>query len=282
MRETLLAYHGEIHVTALAGMFCLLALWEDKAPLRVPGRSLKTRWLNNFGLWMISLIVAYAVLPAYGVGLALLSQDNGWGVFNVVNLPGWLEVGVAVVLLDFALWLQHVILHKVSWLWRLHSVHHNDHDFDVTTGLRFHPVEVIYTTAILSGAIVATGASPFAAFLYLLGLTLNEFFGHANIRLPHGFERRWRLVFVSPDYHRIHHSQEIAEQQSNFAAGIFSFWDRLFRTYHSQPKGGHLAMGVGLPEFAEPRFEHLYGMLVQPFVAARVPAAVEQARDTDR
>jgi sterol desaturase/sphingolipid hydroxylase (fatty acid hydroxylase superfamily) len=262
----LVAHFGEIQVVLLAGMFCLLAILEDRVPLRRSGRSLRSRWLNNFGLWFLGVSIAYIVLPVYGVSLALLLQDKGWGLFNHADWPAWLEIVLAVVLLDLVLWTQHFLLHRVSWLWRLHAVHHNDHDFDIATGLRFHPLEVVYTGSCLSVGIVVLGASPLAVVLYLLRLTLVEFFTHANIGLPAGFEGRVRWLFVTPYYHRLHHSQDRSEQNSNFAAGLLSIWDRLFGTYRSQPNGGHIAMKVGLPEFDDPRFERLQWMLVQPFL----------------
>ena len=272
MISKLISHHAEIHFGMLALSFCGLALWEDVAAKRQPSQSLRQRWLTNFGIGTIGLALIYALVPIYGLAVAIWAEDNNWGAFNLIDLPVWLECVAAVLVLDWVLWGQHRLLHQFGFLWRIHSIHHSDRDFDITTGLRFHPLEMLYTTLILSAVIVMIGAPPVAVLFHLTVLVFISYFDHANVNIPPNVERRLRWVFVTPDFHRIHHSELRDEQQSNFSPGLFSFWDRIAGSYREAPRHGPIAMTLGLSDLQSPEQLRLSSLLLQPFRSTRPPA----------
>jgi sterol desaturase/sphingolipid hydroxylase (fatty acid hydroxylase superfamily) len=203
------------------------------------------------------------VFPLAGVDMAFLAQAHGWGLFNLVPLPAWLAAPAAVILLDLTIYGQHVAFHAVPVLWRLHRTHHADLEFDVTTGLRFHPGEIILSMIIKLAAVAILGAPPIAVLVFEVLLNVTSMFNHGNVRLPHGFDRMLRFVVVTPDMHRVHHSKERREQDSNFGFNV-PWWDRLFGTYRSQPAAGHAGMTLGIDRFRDPRELWLDRMLLQP------------------
>jgi len=198
------------------------------------------------------------------VGVAVAAGDQGWGLLNSVALPAWAAFALGVVLLDLLIYFQHVMFHAVPALWRLHRVHHADHDFDVTTGTRFHPVEILISTAIKCAAVAAIGAPAAAVLVFEVLLNATAMFNHANASVPARFERWLRWLVVTPDMHRVHHSVLYDESSSNFGFNL-PWWDRLFGTYTRQPRAGHDAMTIGVDAFRSPDDLRLDRLLVQPF-----------------
>jgi sterol desaturase/sphingolipid hydroxylase (fatty acid hydroxylase superfamily) len=242
-----------------------MALWEILAPRRPLTVRKAYRWANNWGIVAIDTGILRLLFPAGLVGLGLLVESRGWGLLQVLDLPIWLAVVVAVVILDFAVWAQHVLFHAVPVLWRLHRMHHTDLDFDVTTGLRFHPIEIVLSFGIKAGAIVWIGAPALSVLIFEIILSSLALFNHSNARIPIGVDRVLRKWIVTPDFHRVHHSWYPHETHSNFGFNL-SLWDRWFRTYRAQPQDGHEGMTIGLAVFREPVWERLDKMILQPFV----------------
>ena len=261
--DALLANEPLIRLGAFAGILALTAGLEAWFPRRrrVAGRWL--RWPNNLGLVAVNTILLRLVFPTAAVGVALVAERQGVGLLPWLGLPGPVAVVAAVVVLDLAIYLQHVLFHAVPALWRLHRMHHADLDFDVTTGLRFHPVEILLSMLIKLAVIVALGAPAVAVLLFEVLLNATSMFNHANLRLPAWVDRPLRLVLVTPDMHRVHHSVVPRETNSNFGFSL-AVWDRVFGTYRDQPAAGHDAMSIGICQFREPRELWLDRMLTQP------------------
>jgi sterol desaturase/sphingolipid hydroxylase (fatty acid hydroxylase superfamily) len=205
------------------------------------------------------------LLPAAAVGASLFAGAHGWGLFNTVAAPPWLGAVVAVVALDLAVWAQHVAMHKIGPLWRLHRVHHTDLDFDTTTGIRFHPLEILLSTIYKAMVVVALGAPVAAVIAFEILLNASSLFAHGNVRLPPALDETIRRIVVTPDMHRVHHSVRRQETDSNYGFNL-SVWDRLFGTYRAQPRAGHDGMIIGLPEFRRWREQRLGRLLVQPLL----------------
>jgi sterol desaturase/sphingolipid hydroxylase (fatty acid hydroxylase superfamily) len=213
---------------------------------------------------VLDTVLARVVAPAGAVGFAMFAEERGWGLFNMVALPVWLELLLELLLLDLAIYLQHRLFHYVPALWRLHRMHHADLDVDVTTGARFHPVEILLSLGIKFLVVVPLGAAPLAVLLFEIVLNGTSMFNHSNVRVPPAIERLLRWLVVTPDMHRVHHSIVRRETDSNFGFN-FSWWDRLFGTYRPQPEAGHQAMTLGIGQFRDPRELRLDRMLTQPF-----------------
>ncbi len=228
------------------GLFALIAGIEAAAARRPARRG--HRWAANWGtalLGSLTLRLAAVAIPLLAVGAALDAGARGWGLFNALAWPVWLEAALAVVILDLAIWGQHVISHKVPLLWRLHRVHHADTEMDVTTAIRFHPLEIFLSMAFKIGLVYLLGPAVFAVILFEILLNAAALFTHANIALPGRADAVLRLVFVTPDMHRVHHSVHRDEHDSNFGFCL-SVWDRLLGTYRAQPRAGHAEMDLGL------------------------------------
>ena len=221
------------------------------------------RWTNNLGLVVIDTIVLRLSFPILAVGLAVIAQDRGWGLFNVIEAPGWVAILVSIIVLDLVIYLQHVMFHAVPALWRLHRMHHADLEFDVTTGLRFHPVEILLSMGIKLAVVMALGPPAVAVLIFEVLLNATAMFNHSNIRLPMLVDRFLRLIVVTPDMHRVHHSIIPEETNSNFGFNL-PWWDRLLGTYKAQPKAGHEGMTIGIEQFRTGRDLWLDRMLVQP------------------
>jgi sterol desaturase/sphingolipid hydroxylase (fatty acid hydroxylase superfamily) len=259
-------YEPVIRLGCFAGVLILMALWEILAPRRRLIAGKPWRWANNLGLVALDTIAVRFVVPLAAVGAAMVARQRGWGLFNNVVLPDWLAVVLSVVALDFAIYLQHVLFHAIPALWRLHMVHHADLDFDVSTGVRFHPVEIVLSMGIKIAAVVLLGAPAVAVLIFEVVLNATSMFSHGNVRLPAWLDRVLRLVVVTPDMHRVHHSVHVRETNSNFGFNL-PWWDFLMGTYRSQPAEGHEGMTVGLSQFRdERRVERLHWMLLLPFV----------------
>jgi sterol desaturase/sphingolipid hydroxylase (fatty acid hydroxylase superfamily) len=264
MWESIQNYEPAIRLSAFLGIFAAVALWEVVAPRREPAFSRLTRWPNNIGIVVFNTVVVRVLFPAAAVGMALAAGANGWGLFNAFPVPGWLAVVLSVVILDFAIYLQHVLVHAVPVLWRLHRMHHADLDFDVTTGARFHPIEIVISMGLKLMVVSAMGAPALAVLIFEVILNATAMFNHGNVRIPKSVDRMLRLIVVTPDMHRVHHSVIPKETNSNFGFNL-PWWDRLFGTYTDQPQDGHEGMTIGIALFRESRDLRLDRMLIQPF-----------------
>lgn len=262
--QNILAFEPQIRLAAFFGIFAIMAGLELLAPRRALRVSKSLRWLSNLGLVALNTVVARLVLPMAPVAFAGYCAANGWGVLNLLDGPTWLEVVAAIVIMDFAIWLQHVMVHAVPVLWRLHRLHHADLDYDVTTGARFHPIEILLSLGIKFAVIALIGASPVAVLLFEVILNAMAMFNHANVRLPLGLDAVLRVLLVTPDFHRVHHSARPHETNANFGFNL-SIWDRFLGTYQAQPEDGHEAMTIGLDVFRDPREQRLDKLITQPF-----------------
>ncbi len=278
MDNLILEHEAAIRLGFFLGIFALMALWEVRAPRRALSVSRSQRWTSNIGLVVLNSILLRLVFPAAAVGMAAIAEARGWGVLNAVGLPLWLAVPVAVIVLDFVIWLQHVMFHAVPALWRLHRVHHADLDYDLTTGARFHPIEILLSMVIKFAAIMVLGPPVVAVILFEVILNGMAMFNHGNVGLPAGLDRVLRWLVVTPDMHRVHHSVEDDETNSNFGFNL-SWWDRLLGTYRDQPRAGHAGMTIGIRGYRDPReVDRLPGMLLLPFRGEVTEYAINRRR----
>ena len=265
LEQFVLAHEPVIRLGFFLAVFAPVALWEAMAPRRVLTVSKVLRWSSNLGLVVLNTVLLRLLFPLAAVGVAAFGTANGWGLLNHFAVPFWLAVPVAVIAMDFVIWLQHVMVHAVPALWRLHRVHHADPDYDLTTGSRFHPIEIVLSMLIKFAAITVLGPPVVAVLIFEVLLNATAMFNHGNIRLPIALDQVLRWFVVTPDMHRVHHSIEDDETNSNFGFNL-PWWDRLFGTYRDQPRTGHLAMTIGIRGHAEPReVARLDGMLLLPF-----------------
>jgi sterol desaturase/sphingolipid hydroxylase (fatty acid hydroxylase superfamily) len=253
-----------IRLGAFIGVFTAMALWEAAAPRRPRSYSRLARWPSNLAIVALNTVLLRILLPATAVSLALLAAQRGWGLLNNLRLPWWSTIVVSVVLLDLAIYLQHVMFHAVPALWRLHRMHHADLDIDVTTGARFHPIEILLSMLIKFGVVAALGASAVAVLIFEVLLNATSMFNHGNVRISVGLDRYLRWLVVTPDMHRVHHSIMVGETNSNFGFNL-PWWDRLLGTYRDQPAAGHQGMTIGIEQFRDGRELWLDRMLLQPF-----------------
>jgi sterol desaturase/sphingolipid hydroxylase (fatty acid hydroxylase superfamily) len=260
-----MANEALIRMSCFFGILAVMALWEVLAPRRALTVSKTVRWVNNLGIVFFNSFLLRLIFPAAAVGMAAFAGTQGWGIFNYYEVPFWLAVVVSVIALDFIIYLQHVMVHAVPALWRLHRMHHADLDFDVTTGARFHPVEIILSMLIKFATIVVLGPPVLAVVIFEVLLNATAMFNHGNVRLPKALDRVLRLFVVTPDMHRVHHSVEDDEANSNFGFNL-PWWDRLFGTYRDQPRAGHEGMTIGIHKYRTPREVSWFpGMLLLPF-----------------
>jgi sterol desaturase/sphingolipid hydroxylase (fatty acid hydroxylase superfamily) len=264
MRNAAFAYEPAIRLAAFGGVFAVMAIWELVGPRRKQTIGRGRRWPNNFGVVAVDTLLVRVLFPTTAVGLALVAETRGFGLFNAVALPAWIGVVASVVILDFAIYLQHVLFHAVPALWRLHRMHHADLEFDVTTGLRFHPIEILLSMEIKLTVVAALGAPALAVLTFEVLLNATSMFNHSNVRIPFGLDYMLRWFVVTPDMHRVHHSIVSHETNSNFGFNL-PWWDRLFGTYRPQPAAGHEAMTIGIEQFRDGRELRLDRMLLQPF-----------------
>jgi len=222
------------------------------------------RWFSNIAISVLNQLVLRWFFPVLAVGLSVIVQQRGWGLFNLLDLPDIVAVVFCLLFLDFAIYLQHIVFHRVEWLWRLHRVHHTDLDFDVTTAVRFHPVEIILSMLIKMALVVLLGAPPIAVLIFEIVLNFTALFNHSNILIPIKFDRVLRWVLVTPDMHRVHHSAVPVETNSNYGFNL-PWWDYLFNTYCAQPGKGHREMTVGLQEYRTEERLVLPDLLLLPF-----------------
>jgi len=261
----ILAHEPAIRMGFFFGVFAAVAVGELVAPRRRLSVSKALRWANNLGLVFLNSALIRLIFPAAAVGVAAFAAEHGWGMLNYYRVGHFPAVLVAVVALDFIIYLQHVLVHAVPALWRLHRVHHADLDYDVTTGARFHPIEIVLSTLIKFAAIVVLGPPVVAVVVFEVLLNATAMFNHGNLRLPLALDRALRWLVVTPDMHRVHHSVEDDEANSNFGFNL-PWWDRLFGTYRAQPRVAHEDMIIGIHRFRTPKeTAWLPGLLALPF-----------------
>lgn len=265
MLDLIQQYEASIRLAFFIGILLIMAAWETFSPRRQLKISRGYRWFNNLGLVLLNTLLVRVAFPTATVGMALLAAEQGWGVLTLFDWPLAVTVLFSIVILDFMIWLQHVTVHAIPALWRLHRVHHADPDYDVTTGLRFHPLEILLSMAIKFIVIVALGPPVVAVILFEVILNGMAMFNHGNVKLPLGLDAVLRWLVVTPDMHRVHHSTIDSETNSNFGFNL-SIWDRIFGTYQAQPEGGHENMQIGIHGFyKQQEVSNLLGMLVLPF-----------------
>jgi len=264
MTDSVLLYESWVRLGFFAATFFVMATWELAVPRRALETSRPRRWLRNLGIVLLDSIAVRVLFPSAAVGFAWLAIERGWGVLHGAALPYWLAFGLSFVALDFIVYLQHVVFHAVPALWRLHMVHHADLDFDLTTGNRFHPLEIVLSMLVKGAAIAAVGPPVLSVLAFEVILNATAMFNHANVRMPLAVDRALRCLVVTPDMHRVHHSTLPFETNSNFGFNL-PWWDRLLGTYRAQPRAGHAEMKIGLRQFRDPDHLTLARMLALPF-----------------
>jgi len=252
-----------IRVAFFLAILAVMAAWEVAAPRRRREIPRIIRWTNNLGVVVVDTILVRLTFPVLAVGLALVAEARGWGLFNVFDMPYWLSVIVSILALDLAIYLQHVMFHAVPALWRLHRMHHADLEFDVTTGLRFHPIEILLSMGIKLAVVASLGPPAIAVLVFEVLLNATAIFSHSNVNIPRSIDRVLRWLVVTPDMHRVHHSIHPSETNSNFGFNL-PWWDRLLGTYRPQPREGHEAMIIGIEQFRTVRDLWFDRMLIQP------------------
>jgi sterol desaturase/sphingolipid hydroxylase (fatty acid hydroxylase superfamily) len=253
-----------IRICSFALVFAAMAGWEFLAPRRAWAVGRAPRWTNNLGILIVDVLAVRVLVPTAAVGAALFTAGGGWGLFHLAALPLSLAAVLGFLILDLVIYGQHVVFHKVPVLWRLHRMHHADLDIDVTTGVRFHPFEILISLLIKIATVIAFGIPAVAVLLFEVVLNATAMFNHANVSMPATLDRVLRLVVVTPDMHRVHHSILRNETDSNFGFNL-PWWDRLFGTYRAAPAAGHQGMTIGLPIFRNPRELRVDRLLTQPF-----------------
>ena len=264
MENLLLNHELTVRLGVFFGIFAIIAAWELAAPRRTLRESKPLRWTHNLALTVLNSVLVRAALPVAAIGLAALAAERGMGLFNLFHVPLPLAILLSVLALDLAIYLQHLMFHAVPLFWRLHRMHHADLDFDVTTGARFHPIEIILSMLIKFAVILALGPPAVAVLIFEILLNASSMFNHGNVRIPAAIDRVLRWAVVTPDMHRVHHSIKPRETNSNFGFSL-PWWDHLFGTYRAEPQAGHEAMTIGIAQFRSPRELRLDRMLLQPF-----------------
>ena len=257
-------HEGLIRLSVFAGVFALMALLELSMPRKERTEPVTRRWFTNIGIVVVDTLTLRLLFPILAVGMAGYATAQGWGLFALVDLPFWFEVLISAILLDLAIYGQHVASHKVPILWLVHRMHHADRDIDVTTGARFHPVEIVLSMLYKFVVIILLGAPALAVFIFEVLLNGSAMFNHANWRMPLWLDKFVRRVFVTPDMHRVHHSIHERETDSNYGFNL-SIWDRMFGTYIDQPRDGHEGMTIGLKPFQDSKPSNILWCLMLPF-----------------
>ena len=263
MGDFLLNHEPTIRLITFLTVLISMMVWEVATPRRRQEIPKVLRWTNNLSLVVIDTAILRLAFPVLAVGLAGIAKINGWGLFNMIDLPLWVAVIFAIMLLDLATYVQHIVFHAMPGLWRLHRMHRADLEFDATTGLRFHPAEIVLSMTVKLALVLAIGAPAVAVLAFEVILNAASIFNHSNIIMPPAVDRVVRLFLVTPDMHRVHHSIKPRETNANFGFSV-PWWDRLFGTYLAQPARGHLEMKIGIEQFRSPRELWLDRMLVQP------------------
>jgi sterol desaturase/sphingolipid hydroxylase (fatty acid hydroxylase superfamily) len=275
MSEFLLQNEPRVRLAVFLVVLVVMAVWELVSPRRRQEIPRLIRWSNNFALVVIDSVVVRIAFPLVAVGLAVFVQHQGWGLFNYVLLPVFFKIILSLIIFDLVIYVQHVVFHAVPFLWRLHRVHHSDLEFDVTTALRFHPLEIILSMGLKLLLVLGVGPPAFAVLVFEVVLNATAMFNHSNVKIPLGFERILRLFVVTPDMHRVHHSIIPTETNSNFGFNL-PWWDWLLGTYRDQPTHGHEGMAIGVAQFRNRREQWLDKLLLQPLRYTEKPIDNEQ------
>jgi sterol desaturase/sphingolipid hydroxylase (fatty acid hydroxylase superfamily) len=265
METIILENETVIRISFFLGIFIIIALWEFIAPRRPLNYSKPVRWYSNIGIVFLNNLIIRILFPVLATGLAAMCHEKGWGILNNQNIPFIIGFPAALLMMDGAIYIQHVLFHTLPLLSRFHGMHHTDMDLDVSSGARFHPVEIIISMLIKLSVISIIGPSVLSVIIFEIGINMLSMFNHGNIYIPVKIDRILRYIIVTPDMHRVHHSIIKSETNSNFGFN-FPWWDRLFGTYCAQPKEGHDKMIIGIPKFQDSKNLHLHKMLVQPFL----------------
>jgi sterol desaturase/sphingolipid hydroxylase (fatty acid hydroxylase superfamily) len=275
MTDLIIAQEGIIRLGFFVGIFVVVAIVELIVPRRPLTTSKRTRWFGNIGIVAINTVVVRLLFSTGAVGVAIWVEGQGWGILNLMALPFWLKVVLSIALLDFIIYLQHLMFHAVPLLWRLHMMHHADMDYDVTTGTRFHPIEILISMLIKTSAIMLLGAPALGVVIFEILLNGTAMFNHGNFYIHLGTDRVLRWFVVTPDMHRVHHSVFPSEANSNFGFNL-PWWDRLMGTYRAQPMRGHGEMTIGLNQFRDASRLTLPWMLALPFVGKQGTYAINR------
>jgi sterol desaturase/sphingolipid hydroxylase (fatty acid hydroxylase superfamily) len=274
-------YEIPIRIGCFIAVFVGMAVLEFLSPRRILTTSKTLRWFNNLSIHALNSVIVRVLFPVIPVTVAVLGAQGGWGLLNHYILPGWQAIIVSVVALDFIIYLQHVAFHTVPLFWRLHMVHHTDLDVDLTTGVRFHPVEITLSLIIKMAAVVILGAPPLAVLIFEVVLNGTSLFSHGNIYMPGALDRVLRLLLVTPDMHRVHHSIIMRETNTNFGFNL-SWWDRLLGTYQKEPSEGHEGMTIGLGYFRNPKRLSLPWLLVLPLTRQKIRNLINPRKDGEK
>jgi sterol desaturase/sphingolipid hydroxylase (fatty acid hydroxylase superfamily) len=274
----LLDHESAIRFGFFLGAFALMALWEFIAPLRVPGTSKAIRWPNHLMLAAINIVLARVLFPLAAVALAVYASEHGIGLFNMISVPYALAFIVSILALDLAIYSFHLLFHAVPVLWRVHRVHHADLDIDVSTGVRFHPVQMALSVIVKSIIILALGPPALAVLTFEVASHAITLFNHANVKIPASLDRMLRWLVVTPDMHRIHHSIRTAETDSNFGF-VLPWWDRLFGTYRAEPTAGQVRMVVGIESFRTDRDLWLDRLVLNPVLDEQDSRRMSQSQE---
>lgn len=281
MSEWLIENEAQLRLAVFLGLLLIMMIWEYRSPARILQHPRWLRWSSNLGIVLLDTAIVRFLLPVLALGIALWAADHHWGWLNQMQWNSALEILIAFLLLDLAIYLQHVLVHAVPLFWRFHRLHHTDLDYDATTGLRFHPLEILFSMALKMLVIVIVGAPAEAVILFEISLSAGAVFNHSNVHLPRWLEPWMRSLIVTPDMHRVHHSAIPAETNSNYGFGL-SIWDRLLGTYIKQPKMGHEKMTIGLQYFRDEGDLYLHNMLLQPLRPQGEPTQVEVVNTADQ
>ncbi|NQY95058.1 MAG: sterol desaturase family protein [Campylobacteraceae bacterium] len=275
-------HESQVRMSFFLGLLAIMGIWELKKPKRVPKISKAKRWLNNLGLVFFNSFISRIILPIASTGMAVLAVQNNWGVFNYYNVSPLIATIAFVIVMDFIIYIQHVMVHAIPLFWRFHRVHHADLDYDVTTGARFHTIEIIFSMFIKLIAIILLGPSVFAVILFEVILNGMAMFNHGNVGLPKSFDTLLRFFIVTPDMHRVHHSIEEDETNSNFGFNL-TWWDRIFGTYRKEVRKGQVHMTIGLKNIRNPKETNfILGMLVIPFRGKITQYAINAKKDKSK
>jgi sterol desaturase/sphingolipid hydroxylase (fatty acid hydroxylase superfamily) len=256
MNNFIITNEAIIRLSAFLAIITIMAIWETMKPIMTLSISKKQRWMNNFGLVALNVIILRILFPTAAVGAAIYATEHSWGLFNNMTLSSWITVIISLIIMDMLIYFQHRIFHKIPILWRLHLVHHADLDYDLSTGLRFHPIEIILSMLIKFAIILILGIPIIAVILFEIILNSVAIFNHSNISFPKKLDRILRWFIVTPDMHRVHHSVEIDETNSNFGFNL-PWWDRIFKSYRQQTRATNIT--IGLPEYRKP--QQVYGII---------------------
>ena len=273
MEQILISYEAWFRLGAFALILLLMLLWEASNPRRTPLLGWNRR-LNNLALVSLDVILVRLLVPIATATMAEISTTRGWGLFNIVDAGFWPAFFLSLLLMDLLIYGQHVVMHQIPLLWRIHRLHHTDLEFDVTTALRFHPFEIILSIFLKLLFITLLGVPVVAVIIFEIILNTAAMFNHSNIQIPLRIDRILRYFIVTPDMHRVHHSVKKVETNSNYGFNI-PWWDYIFRTYRPQPAAGHIKMKIGLNEFRGNKVVFLHWLLLQPFVSGKKESGEE-------